>query len=385
MRSVYYPLTLEEKPWKIEHNFFGDSPKYLQPWQIEAIATTLFKQRKISSIKLSLTYKCNYSCPMCPYHGKGYDGDFFKQNENFKVELGLKNACKILDKLADYGIKRVVLTSPGEAILNPHILEIIAYAKTKNMYVVMTTNGALCDVDMVEKLKKAGLDEVDISIDSTDRETYKKIRSSNETYFKNAVNAPILFKNAGIYVSTSYVEQEPNKNDFKPLFSLYSKNKINNIRWQYVRYLDKDANRINDKYGCKYSGEYIHGLCSFYNLIINTDGSLSGCCHMEFLKDLEKMPNVLECESFEIALRKLDDILMSNRLKEVCSKCASYMPSVESVKKFSFKNDYVEIAFPAGNKVYNRIPEALSGTSPKVLEYLYKNNLVTKMKLEGVL
>ncbi len=88
---------------------------------------------------------------------------------------------KICDELAGYPWSILNLGTDGEPLLHPHVLEMLRYAKRKNIYPVnVTTNGTLLDAPLAEVIVKEGLiDLINISLDALNAETYRKIRAGD--------------------------------------------------------------------------------------------------------------------------------------------------------------------------------------------------------------
>jgi GTP 3',8-cyclase len=122
--------------------------------------------RPVSNLRISLTPKCNLSCMYCHREGE-------------KAPQGPLSAAEIAEVLrvaAGFGIRSVKFTG-GEPMLRPDLIEIIR-SVPPGMESSITTNGTLlagCAAD----LKRAGLRRVNVSIDSLDPATYKKITGTD--------------------------------------------------------------------------------------------------------------------------------------------------------------------------------------------------------------
>lgn len=124
--------------------------------------------REITNIRISLTQECNLNCFYCHEEGeKGLE----------KGELSAKNVNKIVRKASKIGMNKVKFTG-GEPLVHPDIVDIIESADEYMDDVSITTNGVLLE-DLSEGLKDAGLDRANVSIDTLDHKTYKKITGKN--------------------------------------------------------------------------------------------------------------------------------------------------------------------------------------------------------------
>jgi radical SAM protein with 4Fe4S-binding SPASM domain len=73
-------------------------------------------------------------------------------------------------------VRRVVLHGIGEPLLNKDLPQIIEKVKRRNAYALFNTNGLLLRGRPVERVIRAGLDELRVSIDSASPETYELVR-----------------------------------------------------------------------------------------------------------------------------------------------------------------------------------------------------------------
>lgn len=123
-------------------------------------------------IDLELSSACNLNCPMCYT-----TTDEFKKNvERTLMQFDLFK--KIVDECANYKSHYSIrLSWRGEPFLNPHLLDMVKYAKSKGIHEVSTlTHGGFLNPEKFEQLVDAGLDWLTISFDGVD-ETYEKIRA----------------------------------------------------------------------------------------------------------------------------------------------------------------------------------------------------------------
>ncbi len=118
--------------------------------------------RPVSNLRVSLTPKCNLSCIYCHREGE----------QSPKDQLSGEEIAEILRVAAKFAIRSVKFTG-GEPLLRPDLLEIIR-SVPDGMESSLTTNGTLL-ADCASGLSEAGLRRVNVSLDSLNPETYKKI------------------------------------------------------------------------------------------------------------------------------------------------------------------------------------------------------------------
>ncbi|MDM7859906.1 GTP 3',8-cyclase MoaA [Alteromonas sp. ASW11-36] len=123
--------------------------------------------RKFKYLRLSITDVCNYRCDYCL--PDGYQGD---KPEGF---LSLEEVDTLVSAFANLGTEKVRITG-GEPSLRKDLPDIIARVKQhpKIKHVALTTNGFLLE-KQVEHWAKAGLDSINISIDSLDPAMFNAI------------------------------------------------------------------------------------------------------------------------------------------------------------------------------------------------------------------
>ncbi|HNX18095.1 MAG TPA: GTP 3',8-cyclase MoaA [Methanoregula sp.] len=122
--------------------------------------------RPVTNLRISLTSRCNLSCIYC--HAEG--------EKNPESEMRSDEIIAIMETAAKFGIRNIKFTG-GEPLIRPDILDVIR-AVPKGIECSITTNGILLS-EMAADLKAAGLRRVNVSLDSLNPETYKKITGSD--------------------------------------------------------------------------------------------------------------------------------------------------------------------------------------------------------------
>lgn len=129
---------------------------------------------------IELTNICNFKCIMCP------NKDLNKEDKGF-MELDLfKN---IIDEAQEF-VFEINLAHRGESLLHPHLIEAISYAKKRQMYTRLHTNGSLLTEEKSRLIIGSGLDRLSFSFDGYDKETYENIRKGGnfERVLDNIIN-----------------------------------------------------------------------------------------------------------------------------------------------------------------------------------------------------
>src|SRR5271166_4707621 len=90
-------------------------------------------------------------------------------------DLPTKKALDIISQIADFGNPILVL-SGGEPLYRADIFELAEYATSRGLRTALATNGTLVTKDVAQKIKKAGIKRVSISLDGSDATTHDTFR-----------------------------------------------------------------------------------------------------------------------------------------------------------------------------------------------------------------
>lgn len=125
--------------------------------------------REIDNIRISLTQRCDLDCFYCHREGeKEVCDDILSQDD---IEA-------ILEAAHEMGMSKVKF-SGGEPLQHPHLVKIVKIADNYMEDVSMTTNGILLN-EMSSDLKEAGLDRVNVSLDTLDPDVYERVTGFNK-------------------------------------------------------------------------------------------------------------------------------------------------------------------------------------------------------------
>ena len=125
--------------------------------------------RKFPYVRMSITEVCNFKCGYCLPNGYQID-----KGDNRKF-LHIDEIRRLAKGLSELGVHKIRLTG-GEPTVRKDFFEIVKVIKneTEIKKIVITTNGYHLD-QKAQLLVDSGLDGINISIDSLDRETFKNI------------------------------------------------------------------------------------------------------------------------------------------------------------------------------------------------------------------
>ena len=151
---------------------------------------------------LALSFKCQNNCIHC-YAGGPHE----------TPELSTEQWKQVIDRLSDIGVFIVTFTG-GEPTLRDDLPELLLYAQIKGMVTGLITNGRkLKDKEYVVTLEKAGLDFVQVTLESHKPEVHDLMTASPGSWketlagIRNAVNSQI-------YVTTNTTLSKHNASRF---------------------------------------------------------------------------------------------------------------------------------------------------------------------------
>jgi cyclic pyranopterin phosphate synthase len=125
--------------------------------------------REITYLRVSVTDRCNLRCEYCMPPG----GIELKDHGDM---LTYEQIASVVRAAVGLGIRRVRLTG-GEPLVRRGLEDLIRQLRAIDGLdeISMTTNGILLDARTASGLKKAGLDRLNISLDTLDPERYARI------------------------------------------------------------------------------------------------------------------------------------------------------------------------------------------------------------------
>ncbi len=136
---------------------------------------------------LAVTYRCNNDCPHC---SNARPRDF--------AELDTASWKRILDKLWELGVPHIVFTG-GEPTLRNDLPELIAYAESKGQITGLNTNARRLQSERyVKQLVEAGLDHVQITVESFDESVHEEMVHAKGSFhqtiegLRTALSSPLF-------------------------------------------------------------------------------------------------------------------------------------------------------------------------------------------------
>jgi radical SAM protein with 4Fe4S-binding SPASM domain len=170
--------------------------------EIEREEPFTYKYTAPLRMDLALTFRCQNDCIHC-YTGGPHE----------TPEISTQQWKQVIDKLSDIGVFIITFTG-GEPTLRVDLPDLLQYAQEKGIVTGLITNGRkLKEKDYVDKLEKAGLDFVQVTLESHKAEIHDSMTNAKGSWLETVKGIENAVKSQ-IYVSTNTTLSQKNANDF---------------------------------------------------------------------------------------------------------------------------------------------------------------------------
>jgi len=227
--------------------------------------------------------RCNFQCRFCPTG----DRKLIESTGRYQGPMSLDLFKKIIDDVNEFKspIKVLRLYKEGEPLMNKQFPEMIEYARKseKVLRIDTTTNGALLNPRISERVIAAGIDQINISVNGVEDQHFTQLVRSRVDFTKYVENVRYLYQIRGkceIYVKAIAENLSPeDQKKFLDVFGeiadrvylehlspLWPSFKFDEIPMEFTA--GHYGQKIEDRAACPYI---------FYIMVINSDGSVSLC------------------------------------------------------------------------------------------------------------
>ncbi len=222
-------------------------------------------------LMFDITNKCNAKCVHCP------QSTLYADNDHRPGHLDFAIFRKAIDECRGRRLQLVRITADGEPLIHRHLFDMVEYAVAADVGpVALTTNGSLLTREKAERLVRAGLFMVDVSLDALHRETFERIRVGLD-YDRTQASVQHLLDArdalaAPLRVMVSFVEQEANRAE-RDAFVAHWEGRVDKV---LVRELTSNVNTVEVSNATRPSRRW---PCPhwFRRVVVNFDGSLKAC------------------------------------------------------------------------------------------------------------
>jgi MoaA/NifB/PqqE/SkfB family radical SAM enzyme len=155
-----------------------DPRRYHESVQAER---TALATRPPVCLYLEVTNRCNLLCTTCPRTYEELEPP---------ADMSWELFTSIVDQSPD--LARAVLHGVGEPMLVENLPRMVRYLKDRGVYVLFNTNGTVLNERNGRALIAAELDELRVSLDASNRKSFKEIRGKD--YFRRIVRNVRAFR-----------------------------------------------------------------------------------------------------------------------------------------------------------------------------------------------
>lgn len=327
------------------------------------------------------TMQCNFKCNYC-----------FEEHHSGKMSEEVQG--KILnffeEKVSKYDCKRVFFVwFGGEPLLCPEIVEnmtkqFISLCDKYNVkiYMNLITNGYLLNEAMIDRLEKAGIEHIQITLDGTkeihdQRRMLKNGQGTFDTIFKNL----LFFKNSTITVAVRVNIDSHNMDAYDTVVKLVSELENPNIVCHPAIVVPTDNQETCQRNSClsrcDMNNYYVGAVADYYlkrrNSILKSVTNNCGAEHY-FSYVIDEKGFIYKCWNSigyeELALCSVDDEIHKN--PSIVSRYWGRDPFTEEECK-----DCAYLPICAGGCIEQRMQKGQHECIPE--KYLYKEIMVRKL------
>jgi len=287
------------------------------------------------SISVEPTTACNLRCPECPSGLRA----FTRPTGNLRADF-FRN---VMDELAS-DLLWLIFYFQGEPYINPAFLEMVAYAKSKKIYTITSTNGHFLDDDNARRTVESGLDRLIISLDGTTQEVYEQYRKEGrlDKVLQGAANVvkwKKALRSSTPHIVFQFLVVRPNEHQIPEAYRLAREIGVDEVKLKTAQIYDYENGHplipTQEKYARYRHNE--HGRYEVKNRLVNHcwklwhscvvtwDGVVVPCC---FDKDASHRMGSLRQQPFRSiwhspAYRQFRTAILKGRDQiDICTNCS---------------------------------------------------------------
>ncbi|MFC4220246.1 GTP 3',8-cyclase MoaA [Flagellimonas marina] len=207
--------------------------------------------RKINYLRLAVTDRCNLRCNYC----MPSEGINFVKSDRL---LSISELKKVSELLVSQGVDKIRITG-GEPFVRKDLMELMRHlANLEELNDISVTTNATLIGPHINELKKLGITNINVSLDSINRETFERITRRKQ--FDTVHNNLIRLISEGFNVRINFIVLDgQNEQDIIPILDVMKHHKVsvrfleempfnggsknfNTIKWNYKAILEHIAN-----------------------------------------------------------------------------------------------------------------------------------------------
>lgn len=282
-----------------------------------------------SILNIEPTSRCDLRCALCI---KGM-GLLNRPAEDMSFEL----FKSIIDEF-ESSVMYLVLYFMGEPLLNPEIFKMMQYARSKNIYVRLSTNADFKDPRYIKEILDSGLNEIVISLDCASETAYSEYKKSSN-FHKVLDNVRMLVEERGKklspFINLQFLLMRQNMGELKNFkkiaerlnvdFALIKKIRINHFGLSPKRQYLPDEKKYVRKAYLQGKNNDVRCIRPWVSTVILCDGTVVPCCFD--MEGIQKFGNCRETSFSDIWKREEYRMFLektaNNRYDlDLCQECS---------------------------------------------------------------
>ena len=237
---------------------------------------------------------CNLKCPLCP----SGNGQMLRPRGNMELD----DYKRLVDQLGDE-VFMMMMWNQGEPYINKCFNQMVRYAHERGIFTFTSTNGHFIRSDeQAREIVESGLDEIIVSLDGVDQETYAKYRVGGqiERVFDGVRRLVAAKQRLGAQtplINLQFIVMKHNEHDLAEAEALATELKVDKFLIKTAQvYSNDDAEEFlpEDENFSRYQRQdeelVVKGQpgkgCKvlWYSSMVNWNGAVAPCC---FDKDVD--------------------------------------------------------------------------------------------------
>ncbi len=197
---------------------------YLKYHKVPMIAGIVHGRKAFAGpeqVVIDPTNRCNLKCISCWLYSPLLDKDK-PSCDWLKKELPKDTLLKLVEQLAFLGTKKIRFTGGGEPFMYEDLMEIIEFARGKQLQVAITTNFGLVSKKQIKKLIDLNLEELCVSIWASNPKIYSQVHpGASVVHFEKLKENLIYLKEMRRdkpRITFANVMMSSNHHDFKGMY-----------------------------------------------------------------------------------------------------------------------------------------------------------------------
>jgi pyrroloquinoline quinone biosynthesis protein E len=172
-----------------------------------------------------LTHRCPLQCPYCSNP---------LELERVTGELTNAEWCRVIDEAAALGVLQLHL-SGGEPTARSDLEQIVAHARAAGLYTNLITAGVLLDQPRLRRLREAGLDHVQLSLQAADAATADRVGGYRDGHARKLVVAHAI-RAEGLPLTVNAVVHRQNLDQLEAMVTLALELGAHRLEVAHVQY-----------------------------------------------------------------------------------------------------------------------------------------------------